>query len=302
MAFRIRSILVGSDASEVDRDMLHTAIVLASLTGGELHVVHAAEDPPVAGAGEKDPVEKAAERLRDEVRLSMPREATLTSLRVIPGDPHEVILRRADEVNADLIVIGAHRRASGGGELGSTADSIVRSSEQPCLIVRGPVMLPLRSVLVPTDLSDAARGALDLALSWASALRFPTGSEEETRLDVLHVLTDQSAEVAAAGGLQDEVDAAQKRTGSSPRLEVNRTVVEAASVADEILDRAKDAQVDLVVMGTHGDSAASRSRIGSVSSEVARRTDCALLLAPPGWWQLRQAREQILNGGSTESA
>lgn len=303
MAFRIQSILAGSDASEAGRDVLRTAIDFAALTGSEIHVVYAAENTPVTNGSGADPVEAAAERLRAQVRQATSRGGKLASLRVVPGAAHEVILRRAEEVRADLIVVGPHRGAPDErGDLGTTADKIVRTSSQPCLIVRGLVSLPLRSVLVPTDLSSAAQGALDLALNWASALRVRTGNDEETRLDVLHVLTDPSTRTQAERTLQDEVVAAGKRTGSSSLLRANRDVVETNAAADEILRRAKDGQVDLLVLGTHGGSAMERSHIGSVSSEVARRAECALLLAPPGWWQVRQAREKMLNGGSTDSA
>ena len=303
MSFRIRSILVGSDSSEAAREVLRTASAFASLAGSELHVIYAAEDVQPANPQMSDPVELAAEQLRREVRLAIPQEGGLTSLRIVPGAAHEVILQRAHEVSADLVVIGPHRRTTGeDGELGTTADMIVRTSEQPCLVVRAPVSLPLRSVLVPTDLSDAAQGALDLALSWTAALRLPTSSGEVTRLEVLHVLSGPTAVTDADSALADEVAAAEERTGSADLLKVNRTIVEADSAADEILARTDDMRPDLLVMGTHGESAAARSSIGSVSSEVARRASCTLLLAPPGWWQVQQARERMLNGGSPGAA
>ena len=39
------------------------------------------------------------------------------------------------------------------------------------LVLAEPLRLPLRRVLVPIDLSETARGALMVALTWASALR-----------------------------------------------------------------------------------------------------------------------------------
>src|SRR5690606_15872693 len=85
---------------------------------------------------------------------------------------HKAILDRAAAVEADLIVIGPHRRrAVGDAFLGSTADRVIRSAGAPCLVVRGPLSLPLRRVVVPIDLSEPAQRALDAALRWSDALR-----------------------------------------------------------------------------------------------------------------------------------
>jgi nucleotide-binding universal stress UspA family protein len=51
MPFRIRSILLASDLSASEREVLRGAGALAALTGAALHVVHAVEP---AGAGEAD--------------------------------------------------------------------------------------------------------------------------------------------------------------------------------------------------------------------------------------------------------
>src|SRR5690606_6473654 len=147
----------------------------AALTEADLHVVHAME--PDAEGERLDEGPGAPERsLRDQVRHALPGTVDAISSRVLPGHAHEVILRRAEEGAANLLVIGPHRdELEGPRELGSTADRIVRTSDVPCLIVRDQLSLPLRRVLVPSDLSDASSGALDVALVWAAALRVPTG-------------------------------------------------------------------------------------------------------------------------------
>jgi universal stress protein E len=265
MPFRIRSILVASDLSDRARDVVRTAGAFAALTEAELHVVYAAEGTVTTEASGRDPAAEAAGRLREQLRQALPRDAKVTSLRVDPGRAHEVILRRAREVHADLIVVGPHReRLEARQVLGTTADRIVRTSDQPCLIVHRPVSLPLRRVLVPSDLSDAARGALDLALIWAAALRLPARDGEETRVDVLHVLPELSVRTEAERALQDQVTAAGERTGCAALLTVNELVVAGDAAADQILRRAGEVRADLLVLGTHGESALSRALIGSV--------------------------------------
>lgn len=289
MPFRIQSILVASDLSGNAPEVLRAAGALASLTGAELHVIRAVEQAGTEGAAQ-DPRDVKAERpLLDAARSAVPHMVEVTSARVAAGRSHEVILQRADEIHADLVVIGPHRGRPERQELGTTADHLVRTSAVPCLIVHGQLSLPLRRVLVPSDVSDAARGALDLALIWAAALRMPSGTGEQTRVHVLQVGPEAAA--AAAGALADHVTAAGDRTKCATLLEVEHEIVQGGNAADEILRQAGDRRVDLLVLGTHGESAGDRGRVGSVSSAVARRARCPVLLVPPALWKTRQARE-----------
>ena len=48
------------------------------------------------------------------------------------------------------------------------------------------------------------------------------------------------------------------------------------------------------MLGTHGHGALARALIGSVSSAVARRAECPVLLVPPRYWQERREREERL--------
>lgn len=289
MPFRITSILVASDLSESAREVLRAASALAALTEADFHVVHAVETSGTEDAGGE---EQAVRSLQEQLAGSLPRTAQIASTRVTAGRGDEVILRRAEEVHADLLVIGPHRDMSGTRRaLGTTADRLVLTSDVACLIVHTPLSLPLRRVLVPSDLSDAARGALDMGLIWACALRMPTGRGEATRIHVLHVIPERPAQPEADRVLQEEVAAAGERTGCAAPLRVSQDVVVRDSAATEILRRAEEDRVDLLVLGTHGESGHSRDSIGSVSSAVARQAECAVLLVPPGLWRARQARE-----------
>jgi nucleotide-binding universal stress UspA family protein len=85
--------------------------------------------------------------------------------------------------------------------------------------------------------------------------------------------------------LDDQLDAAITRAGESAGAgtigNVTRRVLEARNPAAAIVAWASRENADLIVMGTHGGSGRERAAIGSVSSEVARRAPCAVLLVPP---------------------
>src|SRR5690606_23428017 len=144
----------------------------------DLHVVHALDievAPYVPLMREMtfvDPV-AAAERLLDEqIERAVPPGVRVASRHVEIHPAHRSSVERAAEVGADLIVLGAHRkRTVADGSLGGTADRVIRDGDVPCLLTRAPLSLPLRRVVVPFDLSDPARGALELALGWTAAFR-----------------------------------------------------------------------------------------------------------------------------------
>ncbi|NLG63828.1 MAG: universal stress protein [Candidatus Cloacimonetes bacterium] len=300
MPFRITSILVASDLSPGASHVLRSAAALAELAEAELHVAHVVESN---GLLEPDfaSVEVANIALREQLDAALPASARATSVRVEGGRPHRVILDLADEVRADLIVVGPHRGATPAPQvLGTTADRLARTSEVPLLIIHGPISLPLRSVLIPTDLSDAAEGALDVGLIWTAALRHPRGSDTQT---VVHMLLavppvpDERAgeprHTASARELHRHVEEACERTGCGPSLKIEEEVAE-GDATELILKRAKERAADLVVLGTHGHGALARALIGSVSSAVARRAECPVLLVPPRYWQERREREERL--------
>ncbi|HYL27153.1 MAG TPA: universal stress protein, partial [Candidatus Nitrosotalea sp.] len=59
------------------------------------------------------------------------------------GRPWEAIHEAAREVGADLIVMGTHgRKGFAHFLMGSVAEVVLRESQRPVLIVRGPAPLP----------------------------------------------------------------------------------------------------------------------------------------------------------------
>lgn len=302
MLFRIRSILVATDLSDGAAEVLRGAGALAELAEAELHVVNAV-DPYAARMGDATTEEAkaaATTAVKEQLHASLPPRIPVTTCRVTTGPPHEVILQRSRDLGVDLVVIGPHRERPGGsGELGTTADRLIRTSEAPCLVLRGPLSLPLRRILVSSDLSDAAAGAVNLALVWAGALRMPSASGEQTRLQVVHVTPPARGGDGASPGreederaLREQVAEAVRSSGVRSLVEIEPVVTEGEEVADEILRIAREGTSDLLVMGTHGQSSGDRALIGRVSSVVARRAACPVLLVPPSFWKDFLAREE----------
>ncbi len=137
-----KTILLGFDGSEGARRALDRAAALASLGGGELHLVAVGRLPEYAESrAEVDEAREQAEayyaRHLDEAARLLRQRGLVACQHFAFGKPSEEILRVAREVEADLIVLGTHphhplRRRL----LGATADKVVDHADCAVLSVK----------------------------------------------------------------------------------------------------------------------------------------------------------------------
>jgi nucleotide-binding universal stress UspA family protein len=142
----IRSILVPIDFSVHSKNALKYAVPLAEKFGASLHLVYVVEPtiyPADLGFGQvvlPGVEEELREKGEGELDALMRREIgsrlkATTAVRT--GNPHQEILREAEEKGVDLIVVATHGHSGVEHMLfGSTADRIVRRSKVPVLTIR----------------------------------------------------------------------------------------------------------------------------------------------------------------------
>ena len=150
-------------------------------------------------------------------------------------------------------------------------------------------MIELKRILVPTDFSDFS----------AEALRYGCALAEkfESELHLFHVLEVHPSGVPGFGGglalttyIKESKEAAEKSMSKllGAEWEQGRQVVRATAEGSpfvEIIRYAKENDIDLVVMGTHGRSALSQMLIGGVAEKVVRKSPCAVLTVRPSQHQ-----------------
>jgi nucleotide-binding universal stress UspA family protein len=136
----IRTILHPTDFSERSEHAFHLACSLARDHGARVVLLHVVSIPVAAYEGVvlPPPIEEATEDAKR--RLSQMEPAGIpVEHRVAEGDAAEMILRVAEEVHADLIVMGTHGRTGLGRLLmGSVAEQVVRKAPCPVLTMKAP--------------------------------------------------------------------------------------------------------------------------------------------------------------------
>ena len=266
----IRNILVATDFEADSAVALESVFELAGLAGSQVHIVHAG----IAAPGDQRIPKQIAEL---EAALNRSLDVSL-----LAGPPAAAITQEATRTQADVIVLGHHR--SHAGAPGSTADRVVRSARIPCLILPKRLALPLSTVLVPVDIS-AVPGLLDVALTWASALRRRSPGSEggSTRVEVLYV-QGSDGDGQAESRLDGAVKETRERLAHITPVDIAARVVRAADVPATILSHAEQSNAAMLVIGTRA-KRIDTDPLGSVSSAVVSEASRPVLLVPPELWR-----------------
>lgn len=141
---KIQKLLVPVDFSECSEHALDYAVELADRLGASVHVLSVIGIPsygvPELGVGITATMmdNMIADNQAALDALARPRKLDSKNIIIRAGDARDVILQTAEELGADLIVMGTHgRRGISRALLGSVAEMVVRTAPVPVLTVRG---------------------------------------------------------------------------------------------------------------------------------------------------------------------
>ena len=214
----------------------------------------------------------AVERLQ---KIGIPAEVV-----IMRGNPDFHISFAARQWLADLILIRAHNRSDfRNWLLGSVAKSVVESAPCSVEIVRAKEAPQLgmndsMRILLATAGSD-----LSLAASQAVA---KTNWPADTEVKIVSVIDPIIYSLEEIGLLRDKrTDRTHRAIGQAigvlrgTPLKVSREVI-AGGTERQIVDRAKNWDADLIVVGAHQRRGLKRLLFGSISDIVANRAHCSV--------------------------
>jgi nucleotide-binding universal stress UspA family protein len=208
--------------------------------------------------------------------------------RLTEGRPATAIIAAADEIDADLIVLGSR----GHGPirsllLGSVSAEVVGGTGRSVLVARRPVV---SRVLVATDGSPAATAIADVLARW--------GMLEGREVHVLSVVPEGSptfdllVDLYTLGGAtledwRDQMRVAHRAYADdlAARLAAvgvpARASVRAGDPAHEILTSATELDCDLVVTGSRSRHGLDAWFLGSVARNTVLRSEASVLVVRP---------------------
>lgn len=280
----MKTILIASDLSDRSRRALHQAIHLASSQGAALHVLYVVdEDIPARVA--KEIRSSAEETLREQI-AQVPEGASVDlTVRVEFRTIWKGIVETAQELEADLLIMGSHR-SRGIMELfrGTTVQRVAESTKTPLLVVNNPKPGPYREVIVGVDFSDCSRNAINVGATLAPKSTI-------TLVNVYHIpfkeftkRTDPDGSVEKRDRLRTEGELAKEMKAfeeqlDNRNLQLKRTFIEGGP-APVLLEQAGRNESDLICVGTHGRSWLTGAFIGSTARELLSSAPCDVLVVP----------------------
>jgi len=217
------------------------------------------------------------ERLLNRVQSLLPMHAGPSTKQLQIGSPAQVIVSMAEELKADLIVMGA--RGLGPVKerlLGSVSHRILTLAPCATLIVNGPVKA-MKQILLPLEgPSDA-----EAAIRFLQLKPF----HEPVELTLMTVLPwteppwpRDSAAAAATEVLEKQANYIE---GVAERLRASSYKAHGVAVvgipSTMILQQATTLRSDLILMGTRGRQGITRFVLGSVSHAVLHKMPCPVL-------------------------
>ncbi|MBS2038870.1 universal stress protein [bacterium] len=274
-------ILVPLDGSSKSESVLPMVALLSERWQAEVHALRVM-DPSIGAA---DPFvlalsESAYQRMVDDGREYLadlvkrhPEMPLHTQHQV--GAPAFCIDEVARKESCELIVMATHGHT---GLLrwlwGSVAEGVARHAPCPTMLVRTPdTPVLFREILVPTDGSDSS---LEVTRHIGRFLA------PETKVTLLHCAGVSAEQAAENAELRVELELV--REGLRQQVEGRpwmRLECVSSPAPQGIFDWLADHDCDLVAMSTHGRDGIAHLWMGSMMEEVARHSNCPVLVFPP---------------------
>ena len=286
----LRHILAATDESEAGRQAVRSAVRLGSRAGAGVTILRVLSEGVTPGrvilrssreaeSGDQD--KSALGRLRRwlETGVLSPAELEAIRLGIAYGVPGIEICRVAEQVHADLLVVGRKPHSPMARLLlGDTADAVARRSRVPCLFVP-PGSLPPGTVLVAVDGSDRGMRVLNQACDFARYV----GSE----------VTTVTVEGRPAGGtLELELVASVPETRSALlQSRVHQVLaregfpeapltVARGNVVESIVREIQDTGANILAIGYHRGGPPGVIEAGSNARRLAHVVPCTVLTIP----------------------
>ena len=290
-----RNIVAATDLSDNANAALRWAKEIANDHQAALHIVHASNlagwstDYLEIDARIPTQVQQATQQKLDEIAQQYRQGGVQVSAEVRIGEPCDVILTTARARQADLIVVGTRgQRGLDYLLLGSTAQRVVQRATCPVLTIHPQAAekeKPIRRILVATDFSPEAEVACQ------SSLSLSRGEPSGTEVILMHAylvpyeLMDANGFVSTNASLEQwetaQTDVEKRLERSAQSARETGTSVETLGLEgyppEAIIEKAREYEVDLIAMGTHGRTGLTHVLLGSTAERVIQRAPCPVL-------------------------
>lgn len=277
----MKSILIATDLSARSDRAVERAAQLASEHRADLTIVHVVdEDLPASIADAQEAAARQA--IEEHVKTLATDDPPPISIEVVFGRADADILEMSEKTQADMIVLGMHRKDSLLDMFrGTTAERVIRASAVPVLMVRERAGQPYNRVMVGVDFSVYARRAVEFAARLVPDGEFHLVHAYDVPFSGFIHGQDSRREISkrVAAQFQDMIEqemAAFLSTVERKAIKLNQ-IMQQGTVHEVLHQQVKKLSPDLLVVGTHGKTGVARAVLGSMSEDLLRDPPCDVL-------------------------
>jgi universal stress protein E len=277
----LQSILLATDFLPATPDVARVAVQLASVFDSHVSLLHVLESTSTEPTDWRRQREQATTWMRELVEQMELDKVVIDEVSTAVGSPADTIVRKAQEIDADLVLIGAGEASRFDRPAGPMAEAILQHAVQPVLAVRpGEPSVNFRQILCPVDHSAVSRRGLQNAIRLAHAF--------QGQVEVLSVVPAASwlPSAVETGTLVGATAEHERRwreefdrflQGTDFENVVWRKEVRTGTPHEQIVAAARECRADLIIMGSTGRTGLARMLMGSVTRRVLQRLPCSLL-------------------------
>lgn len=234
----IEKILLADSGTGHAQEMLKALMEIPAIKPASVTVLHVVP-PQVTSDGMTSKWEEGGKLLATAIQ-SLQLDPNHVTAMLRQGDPKTTVCQVADEINADLIIMGSRglKRLESILE-NSVSQYVFQLSNRPMLLVKDDIYVKkINRIVVAMDGSDAAKGCLKLALS---LLRDIKGGQ----LVLAHVNPKTNAPTPETDPVLAPAAAEAKRMGISYRC-----ITGTGKAGEEICRIAEEVNADLLMLGS----------------------------------------------------
>lgn len=294
----ITRILAATDLSAPARHAVERGFRIAAATGTDYSVLHALELDAMDSMREwlGESLDSVKRKLEDQARetLSQQLHATSRSMAaeamIVSGAPLTTIIERADALDADLLVLGAHgndflRHLA----LGSMASRLLRkTTRHPVLVVKQAPHEDYRRLLIPVDFSPVSVQAIRFARQLAPAADIVLLNAFEAPFEgkLTYAGVEETVIRRYRDAAREEAWHRMRHLAVEAGLEIGdyTPLVVHGDPSQQIIEQEQERDCDLIVMGKHGQHVMEELLLGSVTKHVLAESQGDVLVIC-GWRQ-----------------
>ena len=282
--YQLKRIVVSLDLTDLDEEVVrYTSIIAEIMDADTIYFVHVAQhlDLPDDLAKEyKSALAPVDETIKHETQATVDkyfqsRDTTAISIDVLEGKPTETVLKYAKRKEAELIVLG---KPNQGRRPSLHLGKIAEHSTCSVLFVPKGADIRIEKIGVAMDFSEHSNRALEQAFRIADE-----GKQQGVgQVDIygLHVYRvphgfsktgksyEEFAQIMEKNARKDAAKFFKEHHIKDTMCEMRYKLTKDAAIHDELKAFAEEKNLDMLLIGSQGRTAAASLLLGSVSEEM----------------------------------